>query len=463
MKETDTVALTLAEHLAQIGKDHLTPAVRKIATLGIIDTIGVTLLGATERVVGVLEKTIADDIAMGPSLAFGGQRRVGVLDAALINGTASHAADYDDMAHAMGGHPSVTLVPVIVAVGEALGSSGLDLVEAYVVGFEAECRIGRIVNPDHYEKGWHPTSTLGVFGAAAAAARLRGLDVQATATALAIAASFASGVKANFGTMVKPLHVGHCARSGLLAAQLAANGCTANLGALEHRQGFFAAFDGLQNVDQGRLLEHWGELLEVEQESVGLKQFPCCGSTHPSILAMFDLARQGLTAQQVESIRIETNRRRLPHTNNPDPNSALACKFSIQYVTARALTDGAVRLGHFENDAHLDPEVRRLMAVTTVAAYAPIDPGAHEETNEFAADITVVTRDGRRLRGHAPHALGRGPKNPMLKAEMWQKFSDCASRLLPQSQVKASFDALCEMENCPRILDVTRMLERAAH
>ena len=461
MTQTDTVALTLAKHLAQISEDHLTSPVRQLATLGIIDTIGVTLLGATEPVVSVLRKTIADDIADGPSLAFGGQRRIGVLDAALINGTASHAADYDDMAHAMGGHPSVTLVPVIVALGEALGSSGLDLLKAYVVGFEAECRIGRIVNPDHYEKGWHPTSTLGVFGAAAAAARLKGLDVHATATALAIAASFASGIKANFGTMVKPLHVGHCARSGLMAAQLAGNGFTANPGALEHKQGFFAAFDGLENVDQDRMLDQWGELLEVEQESVGLKQFPCCGSTHPSILAMFDLARQGLTTQQIESIKIETNRRRLPHTNNPEPKSALACKFSIQYVTARALTDGAVKLEHFENDAHLDPEIRRLMSVTSVAAYPPIDPGAHEESNEFAADITVITRDGRRLHGHSPHALGRGPKNPMSKEEMWQKFSDCASRLLPSSQVKASFEALCEIETCSSMLDITRRLEIA--
>ena len=461
MTHSDTVAITLAKHLAQIGKEHLTPPVRRLATLNIIDTIGVTLLGATEPVVSVLKQTIADNIAKGPSLTFGGQRRIGALDAALINGTASHAADFDDMAHAMGGHPSVTLVPAIVALGEALGSSGLDLLEAYIVGFEAECRIGRIVNPDHYEKGWHPTSTLGVFGAAAAAARLQSLDVERTATALAIAASFASGVKANFGTMVKPLHVGHCVRSGLLAAQLARNGFTANLSALEHKQGFFAAFDGLQNIDQNRMLEHWGELLEAQQESVGLKQFPCCGSTHPSILAMFDLARQGLTMQQVESIKIETNRRRLPHTNNAEPKSALACKFSIQYVTARALTDGAVKLEHFEAEAHLDPDVRRLMAVTSVAAYPSIDPGAHEEANEFAADITVVTRDGRRLHGHSPHALGRGPKNPMSVQEMWQKYSDCASRLLPPPKVKASFDAFWEIETCTSILNITRMLETA--
>ena len=400
MISENTVALTLAEHLAQIRIETISPDAKRLGTLGIIDTIGVTLLGATEPVVQVLEQTLTHDIACGKALVFGGCRHIGVLDAALINGTASHAADYDDMARSMGGHPSVALVPVIFALGEALESSGLDLIEAYVVGFEAECRLGRVVHPHHYETGWHPTSTLGVFGAAAAASRLLRLDVQQTAIALSIAASFASGVKANFGTMTKPLHVGHCTRNGLLAAQLARNGFTANPAALEHKQGFFSAFDGLENVHQDRMLEQWGECLEVEQEAVGLKQFPCCGSTHPAIRAMFDLTRQGLAASDVESIKITTNRLRLPHTDNPQPKSALGAKFSIQYVTSRALVSGAVRLHDFEGNAHLEPQIRRLMDLTTVNAYADIH-GMNDANNEFAADIQVVTRDGRTLAGSA--------------------------------------------------------------
>ena len=458
MNTEHTVALTLAEHLAQIRLDTLSPEVKRLATLGIIDTIGVTLLGATEPVVQVLEQTLTHDIARGKALVFGGRRRVGVLDAVLINGTASHAADYDDMARAMGGHPSVALVPVIVALGEALGSSGLDAIEAYVVGFEAECRLGRVVHPHHYVTGWHPTSTLGVFGAAAAAARLLRLDVQQTAIALSIAASFASGIKANFGTMTKPLHVGNCTRNGLLAAQLARNGFTANPAALEHKQGFFAAFDGLENVHQDLMLEQWGERLEVEQEAVGLKQFPCCGSTHPAIRAMFDLMRQGLTAPDVESIEITTNRLRLPHTDNPEPKSALGAKFSIQYVTARVLVSSAVRLHDFEGEAYLEPQVRQLMARTTVNAYADI-PGVHDASNEFAAEIKVVTRDGRTLAGSAPHALGRGPADPMSEQEMWEKFSDCGTRLLPEAQLRNAFEALRNIERCSRIDTITQLLE----
>ncbi len=457
------VACMLAEHLATIHIDNISAKAKQVAIDCIIDTIGVTLLGATEPVVTVLQKSLVGDVTQGKALVFGGSRRAGVLEAAFINGTASHAADYDDMAHAMGGHPSVTLVPVIFALGESLASTGAEVLEAYVVGFEAECRIGHVVNPDHYERGWHPTSTIGVFGAAAAAARLLKLDAQATATALAIAASLGSGIKANFGTMTKPLHVGQCVRNGLMAAQLAAGGFTANPGALEHKQGYFQAYDGLSNVHIDRLLTSVSSGLEVEQESVGVKQFPCCGSTHPAVRAMLALRSQGLRPDDVETIEIMTNRRRLPHTNNPDPQSALGAKFSIQYATARALIDGAPRLRHFEGEAFFEPAVRDLLARTTVAAYPPTSTATeHEENNEMAADLTVVTKASKTLHSHAPHQLGRGGPDPMSVEEVFEKYSDCAGRILPESQIVTSFKALQKLETCKDIAVIAQLFEVAA-
>lgn len=460
MSTSQTVAASLAEHLANINIGNISANAKRIAISGIIDTIGVTLLGSTEPVLSVLQKSLIGDATSGNALIFGGNRRSSVLEAAFINGTASHAADYDDMAHAMGGHPSVTLVPVIFALGESLGSTGAELLEAYVVGFEAECRIGHVVNPDHYERGWHPTSTIGVFGAATAAARMLKLDVQGTTTALAIAASLASGLKGNFGTMVKPLHVGQCVRNGLMAAQLAAGGFTANPGVFEHKQGYFATYDGLSNVNIDRLLPQPGECLEVEKESVGVKQFPCCGSTHPAIRAMLALRQRGLTHADVATIEIMTNRRRLPHTNNSNPTSALAAKFSIQYATARALIDGAPRLKHFEGEAFLEPAVRSLLEKISVSAYPPTEAeAAHEENNEMAADITVVTKDGRTLTTHAPHQLGRGGKDPMSDAEILEKYSDCAGRLLSNAQITASFEALQQLESCNNVADISRIFE----
>ena len=386
----------------------------------------------------------------GDALILGSAERIGALDAAMVNGIAAHAVDYDDMARNMGGHPSVPVVPVVLALGEGLGATGAQVLEAFIVGYEAECRLGRVVHPHHYEKGWHPTSTLGVFGAAAAAARLLGLAVERTATALAIAASSASGVKANFGTMVKPLHVGQAARDGLMAALLASEGFTANPEALEHKQGFFQSYDGLDNVHQDRMLAQWGERLEVEQPETGLKQFPCCGSTHPAILAMMKLAEaEAIDAAQVTGLRIREHRMRLPHTDNPDPQTPLGAKFSLQYVTARALLDRHVGLADFEGDAYRQPAIRKLLAVTSIDAFPD------EETDrDFAAEVTVELADGRTLKGEAASALGRGPRDPMTDTEMWRKFSDCAVRVLSSEQTRKAFDGLQHLDSDRPIRDI---------
>jgi 2-methylcitrate dehydratase PrpD len=264
--------------------------------------------------------------------------------------------------------------------------------------------------------------------------------------------------------MTKPLHVGQCVRNGLMAATLAKSGFTANPGALEHKQGWFAAYDGLANVHPERLLAHVAQGLEIEAEAIGVKQFPCCGSTHPAVRGMLALRQQGLRPEQVRSIEIMAHRRRLPHTDNPDPRSALGAKFSIQYATARALIDGAPRLRHFEGEAFLEPGVRELLARTSVAAYPALDEAkdALDDADAMAADITVLTRDGRTLHVHAPDQLGRGGKDPMSTEEMFQKYSDCAERLLPAARVAASFEALLALEGCDDINAITRLFELAA-
>src|SRR5690349_5543057 len=196
------------------------------ARVGILDTTGVTLAGSREDAPRLLAQSL--DLASGPSLVFGQQKRVGALDAAFLNGTASHALDFDDCNNTMGGHPSAPVLSALFPLADAIGCSGRDFVVAYVAGFEVECKLGLAVNFHHYTKGWHPTATLGTFGAAAACARLMNLPDERIAVALSLAASFASGIKANFGTMAKPMHVGHSARNGLLAARLAREGYTAN-------------------------------------------------------------------------------------------------------------------------------------------------------------------------------------------------------------------------------------------
>ena len=443
------LATTLAEHLATIDLSRASPQARGLAMMAVVDTVGITLAGACEESTLIARHVLGGESEKGAAMILGTSLRTRSLDAALINGTAAHAVDYDDMARNMGGHPSVPVVPVVLALGEQLGSTGAEVLEAFIVGYEAECRIGRVVHPHHYEKGWHPTSTLGVFGAAAAAARLLMLDVEKTAIAIAIAASSASGVKANFGTMVKPLHVGQAARDGLMAALLASEGFSANPGALEHKQGFLQSYDGLDQVHPERMLAE-RDTLEVEQLETGLKQFPCCGSTHPAILAMISLAEaEAIDPAQVTGLHIREHRMRLPHTDNPEPQSPLGAKFSLQYVTARALLDRQVRLADFEGNAYRQPAIRELLKVTSISAFPDDEAG-----KEFAAEVTVNLADGRILKGEAASALGRGLRDPMSDAEMLRKFSDCAVRVLSPEQTRSAYDSLQRLDSDTPIRDI---------
>lgn len=197
-----------AEKLVAMRRADVPEAAFAEASVAIRDTIGVTVAGAREPSFVKLRSAVGRCIAPGPALLAGTSEKIDTLSAGLLNGTASHALDFDDCSNTMGGHPSAPIVPAIIALAEEADVNGETFIRAYLAGFEFETRLGRAVNFVHYDKGWHPTSTLGTFGAAAASAAILGLDARSTAGALAIAASMAAGIKANFGTDVKPFHVG---------------------------------------------------------------------------------------------------------------------------------------------------------------------------------------------------------------------------------------------------------------
>ncbi len=453
-----TLLQRLAKRVRAFGPAQMTGQATHLARTAIIDTLGGTLGGSVEPCFTLLLRTPGIADAPGPCTVFGTDRTASPLDAVLLNGTASHALDYDDFSQPMGGHQSVPLVAPLFALAEQRHLPGARLIESYVVGIETEIRLARAVNFHHYDKGWHPTATIGVFGAAAAAGHLIGLSPERLAIAFAIAASSAAGVKANFGTMVKPLHVGQCCRNGLFAALLAEAGYDANPAALEHKQGFLNAFNGPGNFDAEQIFASWADPLEVVSPSMGLKQFPCCGSTHPAIAMMLALRQQeGVRASDVARIEIMPHRRRLPHTDNPDPRSPLAAKFSVQYAVARALHDGAVRLGHFEGDAYDDKAVRAIMARTTACPHPDMPDDSAEQ---FNAEVRVTLHDGRVVSRRVDGLVGRGGDNPMSRDELWEKFHDCARRALPEPAVAALFERLQSLESAPDIADVAPLLAR---
>jgi 2-methylcitrate dehydratase PrpD len=448
------LARELARRSAALRFEHLPADAVKWAKIGILDTVGVTLAGCGEECARIARRLAGNG---GQSLVFGTSERTSVLDAALVNGVAAHALDFDDMNNTLGGHPSAPILPALFALADERPVTGRALIAAFVAGFETECKLGRGVHFHHYTKGWHPTATLGVFGAAAAACNLMQLDEERTAIALAIAASLASGIKANFGTMTKPLHVGHCARNGLYAALLAEQGFTANPGVFEHNQGFLDVFNGKGTYDVDRILAHWGEPFDIVEPGIAVKQYPCCGSTHPALEVMLDLVRRhDLKPANVARIDSWIHARRLEHTNRPDPQSGLAGKFSVQYCLARALTDRAIRIEHVAGDAWSDASVRAVLPRVHAAAYTTAQ---FPEDNHYGAEVKVTTTDGNVVAGKIDEAAGRTSGKPLPRERLREKFDNCVARALPRSRAPALADLIERLDTVADVRSLTALLD----
>ena len=429
-----TVLDILGKRAADIRYADIDPRGLHLVQVAMVDTLGVALAGAGFEGVRIARSAGVETKSQG-SLILGTQDRTGTLDAGLLNGIAAHALDYDDGNSIMAGHPSALLVPAILALGEELGSSAQDAIVGYAAGYEVIIRLSRGLNPTHYEKGWHPTSTIGVFGVAASAARMMRLSAEQTTVALAIAASLASGLKANFGSMTKALHAGHAVRNGLLCAKLSAGGYSASRGALDAQQGFLNVYNGDGYYDAKRIIDRLEADLEINRNANPIKAFPCCASTHSAIKATLDIRREhGARAEDVETIQVIVDRNRMPHTDRPHLDEALSGKFSLQYVVARALKDGGVGLEHFEGNAHRDQTIVDLMRRVRVTAAPPSGV-----PNSFAADVTVGVRNGETYHTHADRTRNGKTAEP---EGLWEKFSNCAGRVLTPSSLEALIAAL---------------------
>jgi 2-methylcitrate dehydratase PrpD len=449
-----TLALELAKRINGLSFNELPAEAIHWAKVGILDTVGVTLAGAREDTTRIVEGTTRG--SSGPSLIFGGSRRVGALEAALVNGTAAHALDFDDCNNTIGGHPSAPVLPALFALADETGAGGRDFITAYVAGFETECKIAMGVHFHHYTKGWHPTATLGVFGSAAACSRLLGLGEERTAIALAIAASLAAGLKANFGTMVKPLHVGHCTRNGLFAALLARDGFTAGDRAFEHKQGFFEVFNGAGNYDAAKILPAWGNPFDIVKPGIAIKQYPCCGSTHPALDVILDLVRKHKpAADDIERIDVWTHSRRLEHTNRPEPTSPLDAKFSVQYCMARAVLDRRIAIGDFEGTAYEEPAVKKLLPRVHAAPYTTAQFPAD---NHFGSEVRITLKGGKVLAGKIDRPLGRTSENPLPASLLKEKFDNCAARVLPAERVGPLYSAIQGFENLKDARELTAII-----
>jgi 2-methylcitrate dehydratase PrpD len=319
-----TIAVELWERWGRITAADLPADVATVAGHSILDWFACAMPGSAEP----LSRILRDELLTGDGDAsiVGTSRRTGARTAALVNGAAGHALDYDDTHLVMGGHPTVPVFPAALALAEELDRSGAELLAAFATGVEIEARLGAGIGPSHYAKGWHATSSIGIFGATAAASRLLSLDAEQFGRAIGLAASQASGLKANFGTMAKPFHAGHAAERGLLAAQLARRGFTANPDALDANQGLAqAAGDGQWRADRIDALGHW-----VLPQTL-FKYHAACYLTHAAIEATGSLAPP---ADAVDRITVTVNPDNLDVCGIPRPRTGLETKFSLTGTTA---------------------------------------------------------------------------------------------------------------------------------
>ena len=425
-------------------------AARRTAGTAWLDTIGVMLAGSVEASARNVQRVIEAEGGHPRGQIVGTASRTSAGSAALANGTAAHALDFDDMCFVSMAHPSAPLVAASLAAGELAGASGDTLLDAYVVGFEIEAVLGRAVNPSHYGRGWHCTSTLGSIGAAAAAARVLSLDEDATATAIAIGASFAAGLKENFGTMVKPLHAGMAARNGVLAALLAAEGFSASDAALDGPQGFVAVTsEGPAALPA--LLQALGTRWEILETGITIKLYPSCAATHPMLDALLDLRLEhGFSGPDVEAIEVAVDAVTPTVLIHSDPRTALEAKFSLQYCAAAAAADGHVDIGTFDDARLADPELRRLLPRMRMRVEDQLGRNAPSLTQ---ASIEVTLTDGRTLRAEANGARGY-PSRPPSREDLDAKFRACARRALEPDAVEAALEALHRLES---IGDVRRL------
>jgi 2-methylcitrate dehydratase PrpD len=453
-----TLARELAKKVVATRFQDLTPGALTGAKIGLLDTIAVGIAGADDEAARIARRVALD--GPGAALVWGTARRTRALDAAFANGIAANVLDYDDCTENLGGHPSAPILPALIALAEERRANGRDVLTAYVAGFELETALGRAVNFHHYEKGWHPTATLGVFGAAAACARLLDLDEEQTTRAIALCASLAAGVKSNLGSMGKPMHVGNCARNGLLAAELAREGYTGNADALEHPQGFLEVFNGSGNYHVERLLEKWGAPWEIETPGIQVKQYPCCLSTQAAVDLMLDLVKtNAVEPEHVTSIEARVPPLRLKHTDRPQPRSALDSKLSVQYVLARALTDRAVTLAHFDGESYLDPRTHDVMRRVQPV---PFDERLRNELGDSGAAITVTLADGRRLEGTIRRPVGHEPGVPLASALHKTKYEACVEGRLTPAQMDDLYRAIQSFETVDDVRAFTKGFESDA-
>lgn len=437
-----TAALAIARYAATFSATGTHAHLALEVARALIDTVGVAVAGRLEPVSAIALEYGAATGGIATAQAWGRRGPLSPEAAAFCNGVAGHVLDYDDVSSPLRGHPSIALLPPLVALAQARDLSGVQLVDAYVVGFEILVKLARAMVHEHYAKGWHATTTLGTVAAAAACARLLNLSEMQTVHAIGIAVGQAAGTRGNFGTMAKSFQAGHCAACGLRAALLAELGMDAAIDALDGPQGFMRLYG--QDEPLAPVLAGLGiEPPELASSGIEIKKYPLCYATHRSLDGILDLRREhGLTAQDVEAVHIVSNHRGMVPLIHDRPATGLEAKFSMPYAISAALLDGKINFASFKDEAVLRPAIQDLMPRIT----------RHEDEQPTTARwnrLRVRLRGGQTLEKEVRQL--RGSKDlPLSEDALREKWRDCLQHGgLRPADGEAFFDQALRLEQLP--------------
>lgn len=451
----DGATESLARFAVETTTSSLSSSVVRAARRAILDTIGVALAGSIEPVSTIVADHVSNQGSAVESIIWGSDKGVSAPYAALANGTSAHALDFDDTHVAMRGHPSVPVLPAVIAMGERLGASGADVLAAFVIGVEVECKLGQLAGHEPYDRGWHVTATHGVVGATAGAGRLAGLSVDQMRQAIGIAVSHAGGVRQNFGTMTKPLHVGRAAESAILSVELAQQGFSASPEAIEGEVGYLAVFGRSADYSPDDLSSTLGNPFSLVSPGVNVKVYPCCAFTHAAIDLALELSRT-LSGQSVNRVVVS-----VPYTAplvliHHRPRDPLSAKFSLEYCVAAALVDRSVTLAHFTNSVVLRDDLqdvlRRVEYVVPNEWQAQCGP---LKTGQARMDLHL---DDGTVRHAETDAVRGSSDRPLSDTELAAKFLSCAELSLGLDRAEEVLELINGFERLAVVSDLTRRL-----
>jgi 2-methylcitrate dehydratase PrpD len=431
----------LARFILSLRYEDLPERVRYEARRTLLNWVGCAIGGSGHETVNNAVAALIPFCGSGQASLFGRRERVDILHASVLNGISSHVFDFDDTHAHTAIHPAAPVAPAILALAEHRPISGRDFISALVVGIETECRIGKAVTPSHYEAGWHITGTAGVFGGAAAAGKLLGLNEQQMCWALALAATQPVGLQEMFGSMTKSFHPGQAAQNGLTAALLAGKGFTASEQALEAKRGWLHVMSA--KTDYAALTDPRWEILNNSY-----KPFACGLVVHPVIDGCLQLRNaHQLTPDAIDRIDVDVNSRVMMLTAIKEPTSGLEGKFSVYHAAAVALVEGAAGERQFSNEAVRAPATAELRR----RVFPTVDPAI----GKVQARVTITLKNASQLTIFVEHAVGSVEK-PMSDTAIEDKVLGLADGILPPDQIRRVIDLCGQADKLPDAGEIAR-------